>query len=98
MNVVEDYRFAMARCFAQANVPRDPRPVHLVPEMLTHLGFDLAREVVPHVDHGEHDALEREFWVELGLDELGGLHQAREPFEGVVLALQRDQDLPAFLS
>ena len=56
----------------------------------TSLG-DLLGEVLPRVDHAEHDALDLEPGVQRLADQSIVRCSARQPFERVVLALQRHQ-------
>ena len=91
MNVIKKDRLTVAGRFREADIPRNPRPVDLLPEMASNLRFHLTSEVVSLVDHRENDALDLEARIELGLHEIHGLDQIREAFEGVVFALERDE-------
>src|ERR1051326_1524177 len=92
VDVVEQRRLPVARALAQAHVARDDGVKQQLGKMLADLVGDLVREVVPDIEHREQDAFEMEAGVQLALDELDRLEERREPFERVVLALQRHED------
>src|SRR5919201_4544814 len=52
---------------------------------------DLERKSVPAVLHGEDDRGDRETWIEPVTHRIDGGEELREPFERVVLALDRNQ-------
>jgi hypothetical protein len=59
--------------------------------MPAHLVGDLRRELRSGVVHRQHDAIDLEAGVQVIANEVHGRRQLREPFEGVELALDRDQ-------
>ena len=56
------------------------------------VGDDLVREIVARVEHGQHDAVDRQVRIERRPHLLDGLQQLRQAFEREELALQRHQD------
>ena len=57
-----------------------------------HLIADLESQARPSVEHREHDAPDREAWIQALADELDGLEQMGEPLKRVELALQGHED------
>nr|BFF15790.1 hypothetical protein GCM10025699_70930 [Microbacterium flavescens] len=60
--------------------------------MLAHIGHDLLREIGASVVHGQEDARHGQTGVEVLLDQLDVAQQLTQTLEGVILALDRDQD------
>ncbi len=60
-------------------------------EVALHFLGDLVGQVVPRVEHREHDALDLEARVHAVLHAVDRRHQVGEALERVVLALQRDE-------
>ncbi len=65
--------------------------IDLVAEVLAHFLRYLRGQVVPAVVHGEQHAFDRKIGVQVLLDQLDGVHQRRQPFQRIVLRLDRDQ-------
>jgi hypothetical protein len=80
------------RGLGQPDAPRDDRPEDPAGEVLPDLVGDLGGEPRPGVVHGEHHAEDIEPRVEHLAQEAQGAGQLPEPFERVVLALNRDED------
>src|SRR5690606_3952274 len=89
--VVDDDRLSKARRFREADVTRDRRSEHFVPEILFRLLRDLARQVEPLVVHGEEDTFDLEARVQVPLDQPHGVQELRETLQRVELALDRDE-------
>ena len=81
----------MAGRLGQPDVAGDDGCVDLPGQIGLHVDHHLLRQVVARVEHGEDHALERQIAVEAAADELDGAQQGPEPFQRVVLALQRNQ-------
>ena len=81
----------MAGRLAEPNVAGNARSEDAVAEVGSDLRLDLAAEIVPAVDHRQHDAVELELWIQLAAYQLDRLQQPGQAFEGVVLTLERDQ-------
>ena len=60
--------------------------------MAAGLRRDIGRQVGPAVVHGQDDAVDRETRVEVVTNEIERGKQLGQSFQGVVLALERDQD------
>ncbi len=90
LGVVEQAGLAVGGRLAELHVAGDDGVEHV--EVGLHLVGDLVGEGVAAVEHGQHDALDAELGVEGALDAVDGGHEVGEPFEGVVLALEGDED------
>src|SRR5215475_5417839 len=90
--IVDEHRLAVGRRLRDAHVARDHGLVDLAPHELTDIGDDLVRQIVAGVEHGQHDAVDRQIRIERGADLLDGLQKLRQTFEREELALQRHQD------
>ncbi|GCC48493.1 hypothetical protein chiPu_0032560, partial [Chiloscyllium punctatum] len=66
--------------------------IDLVAHELAHVGNHLVGEVVARVEHGQHDAVDRQGRIERRAHLLHRLQQLRQTFEREELALQRHQD------
>src|SRR5438128_349261 len=91
-DVVEDGGAAVAGRLAEPDVARDHRVVDLPGHVGLHVLHHLPGEVVAGVEHGEHDAFHLQLGLERRLDQVDGAQERSEPFQRVVLALQRHQD------
>src|SRR5688572_21321810 len=91
LQVVEEYRAAMARRLSQANITRDHGRERLAPQMLVNLGLDLGGEAGAPVEHRKQDPLDRQPGIQALLDHVDGPDQLRQPLHGVVLTLEWDQ-------
>src|SRR5262245_12100161 len=87
VDVVEQDRLAVARRLAEAHVPRNRAPEDALAEVRAHLILDLAAQVGAAIEHGEHDPLDLELWVERGLHTLDRALEPGEALKGVVLTL-----------
>src|SRR5918994_3802 len=85
--VVEQHGLAVRRRLRHPHVPGDHGVVDLLAHELPHIRDDLARKVVARVEHGEHDALDREARVERGPHLLDRAEPLAQAFEGEELAL-----------
>src|SRR2546425_2155593 len=90
--VMEHHRLAVARGFAEADVPGDHRVEDLPREVALDLVPDLEREARPPLEHGQDDAQDPELGIQPLTHELDRLEQMRQPLEGVELALQRHEN------
>jgi len=82
----------MARRLTEPDVPRDDRPIDLLAEHRANLLHDLFREVRTVVVHGHDDPGDGESRIEGIADLAERVRQLRDPLEGEVFALDRDQD------
>ena len=64
----------------------------MVAQVTADLVGDVSRQLGPGVEHGQDDALDVELGVQVVADEVEGGKQLGQSFQGVVLALQRDQN------
>src|SRR5215208_411185 len=64
LDVIENRRDAMARCFAKSNVPRNNRVEDLVFEELAHVSCDQLAQIRAIVVHRQQDALDVERRIE----------------------------------
>ena len=62
-------------------------------QVLTDISRDLLREIRAAVVHGEQDARHFQYGVQVLLDQLNVAQKLAEALKGVVLALNRNQDL-----
>ena len=60
-------------------------------EVSAHLRGDIGGQLGPAVEHRQDDALDREVGVEVVADEIERGEQLGQSFQGVVLALERDE-------
>ena len=92
VGAVERDRQAVAGGLGQPDVPRDDRVEDPVAEMPSNLRGDVGGQVRPAVEHRQDDALQGERRIEVVADEIDGAEQLGQPFECVVLALERHED------
>ena len=92
VGAVERDRQAVAGRLGQADAPRDDRLEDPIAEMPSDLGRDVGGQVRPAIEHGQDDALEGERRIEVVADEVDRAEQLGQPFECVVLALERHED------
>ena len=85
-------RLAVARRLGQADVPRDHRLEDAIAQVASDLAGDIGRQLRASVEHRQHDALDVEFRVQVVANEIESGQQLGQSFQGVVLALQRDED------
>src|SRR3954447_5349642 len=85
--VVEQHRLAVRGRLRDPDVARDHGLVDLLAHELAHVGNDLAREVVARVEHGEHDPVDRQPWIERRAHLLDRLEQLAQSLEREELAL-----------
>ena len=81
----------MRRRLGEPDVARDDGPVDLVAEVLLELRGDVQRQRVARVVHRAQQPLDLERGIEVRAHLLHRLHEVRQAFERVVLALHRDQ-------
>ena len=84
-------RLAVARGLGQPHAARDHGLVDQRPEMAANLGGDLGGQVRPAVVHRQQDAVDRERGVQVVANEVDRGEQLGQSFQGVVLALERDE-------
>src|SRR5262245_58986587 len=65
--IVDQHRLAVGRRLGDAHVARDHGVVDLAAHELAHVRDDLVRQVVAAVEHGQHDAVDRQVRIERGL-------------------------------
>ena len=82
----------MARALGDPHVPRDDSAKDLVAEVMPDLFLDLPREAVPPIEHREQQALECQARIEGLAYAADGVEERAQSLEGVVLALQRDEN------
>ena len=82
----------MAGSFTQSNIPGDNGPEHLVFEVFLHFLGDLMRKIIPAIEHGEENSLDLQFWVEGLLDQAYRFEKLAQPFQGIVFALEGNND------
>ncbi len=80
----------MAGSFTQSNISGDNGPEYLVSEVSLDFLGDLMGEIIPAIKHGEDNSLDLQFWVEGLLDQAYRLEKLAQPFQGIVLALKRN--------
>ena len=90
--IVDQHRLAVGGCFGDAHVARDHGFVDFGAHELPDVGDDLVRQIVARVEHGQHDAVDRQIWIERGAHLFDGLQKLRQALEREELALQRHQD------
>lgn len=91
-NVIETDGEPMARGLAQPRVARDNSGEHLRVEMVTHIDRHLVAEPCPGVEHGQQKSLDDQGGVQPFLYQLEGVQEALDPFEGIVFALNRNEE------
>lgn len=90
-DVVEDYGLAEGRGFGESDVSGDDVFEDPGAEVVAGFRGDLSGEVEAGVVHGQEDAVDGEVRVYASLDQVDRVEELREAFEGVVLALYRDE-------
>ncbi len=90
--IVEDDWETVARTFAQLHVALDDGLEHQFLEVSLHLVVNLVGKAETAVVHGEQEAFDLEFRVELALDDLDGVEQFADTFKSEIFALHRDDD------
>src|ERR1700678_3213396 len=85
--IINQHRLAVGRRLGDAYVARDHGVVDLVTHELPDVGDDLVGQVVARVEHREHDAVDREIWIERRANLFHRLQKLREAFERKELAL-----------
>ena len=89
---IQGDRLPVARGLGQADVARDHGIEHGLGEMRPHLDRHFGGQVRPCVVHRENDALHGEVGIQVIAHEVHRSDELGQPLEGVVLALDRDQD------
>ncbi len=92
MNVVEEYRFSVARSLGQADVAGNDRGEDLGAEEASKIGGYLAGKDCTVVIHGEEDSFNREGWVECSADAHQGVEELGDSFEREVLTLDGNEN------
>jgi hypothetical protein len=93
LGVVDGDGLAEARRLAEPHGPRDDDVVDAIAEIAANLADDLLGQLRPRVEHRHDDARQPKRRVDVLLDEADVVEQLTEPFEGVVLALDGDDEL-----
>ena len=65
--VIDQHRLAVGRRLRDAHVARDHRVVDFRAHEFAHVRDHLVRQIVAGIEHGEHDAVDRESRIERGL-------------------------------
>ena len=86
-------RLTVAGRLGQADAARDHGREHAVTKMTARFRGHVGGQLRARVVHRQEHSLDREPGIEMVADEVDRGDQLVEPFQGVVLALQRDQDL-----
>src|SRR5882724_6934160 len=86
--IINQHRLAVGRRLGDAHVARDHGVVDLAAHELPHVGDNLVRQIVARVEHGQHDAVDRQVRIECRAHLLHRLQQLRQTFEREELALQ----------
>jgi hypothetical protein len=81
----------VAGSFAEPDIPRDDRVVDALEEKCADVSRHLLAQIGALVVHGHQDAGDVERWVEGGADAAQRGNEIGKPFEGEVLAVQRNQ-------
>ena len=81
----------MTGAFAQAHIPRNDGVKYLVGEMCLDVVSDLPAEGIATIEHGENQAVNRESSVQVVANKRYCREKRAESLEGVIFALQRDQ-------
>ena len=92
LQIINQHRLAVGRRLGDAHVAGDHGVVDLAAHELPHVGDDLVRQIVAGIEHGQHDAVDRQVRIERRAHLLHRLQQLRQTFEREELALQRHQD------
>ena len=90
--IVEKNGLPIAGRFTETDISWDDGLEDSLSEVLADFIRHLLREVVPHIVHGQDNARQPQGGIEPLLDRPHRLEEMREPFEGVVFTLKRDQD------
>src|ERR1700730_591401 len=90
-DIVKDDRLSETWCLPQANISWYDILEYLRAEILSRIFGDLSREIETRVIHGEQNAIDTEFFVGAMLNTVHCVQQLRQPFECVVLALERNE-------
>src|SRR5207245_2518555 len=93
--VVADDRLSETRRLGKTDASRDDRTEYRVAEMLPHLCNNLLCKLGARVEHRENDATDFQARIESISHEVERAHQLTEPFERVVLALDRHDNFVA---
>src|SRR5205823_10910146 len=64
--IVNQHRLAVGRRLGDAHIARDHGVVDLGAHELPDVGNDLIRQIVARVEHGQHDAVDRQVRIERG--------------------------------
>src|SRR5687767_4510364 len=91
--IERDDRLAERRRLRQPDRPRDDGAQHLVAEVVADLADDLIGELRTRVVHDTHERADVQPSIEVAADEVDVAQQLAETFEGVVLALDRNEHL-----
>src|SRR3990170_5868076 len=90
-DIVQQHRLAVARRLGERHIAVNDGGVDFVAEIFAHFLRHLVGQVVPAVVHGEEHAFDGKVGVQVLLDELDGVHESRQAFEGIVLALHGNE-------
>jgi hypothetical protein len=90
--IVEHYRFSMARCFRESDVARNHRLEDLAGKVTMNFVPDLLGHTGPTIEHRQHDAFDAEPRIESFADEFDSSKQVREALERIELALKGYED------
>src|SRR5664280_1174583 len=83
---------AIAGGFAHAYAPGDDRCEDSLSEVLDELIFDLRGQDGSFVKHSHQDTQQGKVWIQTLLDQTDRPQQVRQPFQGIVLTLDGDDD------
>src|SRR5215469_13285276 len=90
--VVHQRRLAMARRLCQFDVSRHSRLAQLLPKEVLQLGHHLLRQVCTLIEHGQHDAFNRQLRVQPSTNPLDCVQQLADTFEREVFCLHGNED------
>ncbi len=91
-DVVENDRLAVPRRLGEAHIPGDGGLVDLIAEVGPYLVGDLARQIQAAVVHGQQYTGDLQLFVQMPLDEPDRVEQLAQTLQGVVFALNGDED------
>ena len=92
-DVVMNDGFAVAGSFGEADIARNHRGKEMIREAALHFAFDVARQAVADIKHGQHHAEQRQIGIQAFANLLICLEQLDDAFESKKFALKGNKQL-----